>query len=209
MNNSKQYSSRTADKFVIRLLDNMREQIKEIADGQHRSMNSELISWIEMMLEIHKETGSIPNLDMLRSTAQMEAQNRLMRAMLLKLLNAGGWHHSAVELEQHIDGKNLEQEIKNILAQDVPDVGHAVKQSEPVKLRPYQIPPLTLPKPRFTAKVNDPVSFDHNGKYKLGVVTKIWVDTYGGFEKFKARVEMRGAGNVEVWLDELNEPDHL
>lgn len=46
------YSSRTADKFVVRLPDGMREKIAEVARTHHRSMNSEIISRLERsMLE--------------------------------------------------------------------------------------------------------------------------------------------------------------
>lgn len=44
------YSSRTADKFVVRLPDGMRERIAEVARGCHRSMNSEIIVRLEKSL---------------------------------------------------------------------------------------------------------------------------------------------------------------
>lgn len=44
------YSSRTADKFVVRLPDGMREQIAEVAREHHRSMNSEIIARLERSL---------------------------------------------------------------------------------------------------------------------------------------------------------------
>lgn len=40
------FSSRTADKFVIRLPDGLRERIAKIAEAQHRSMNSQMITWL-------------------------------------------------------------------------------------------------------------------------------------------------------------------
>jgi len=45
-----QYSSRTADKFVVRLPDGMRERVAEVAKENHRSMNSEIISRLEQSL---------------------------------------------------------------------------------------------------------------------------------------------------------------
>jgi hypothetical protein len=52
------YSSRTADKFVVRLPDGMREKIAEVARGHHRSMNSEIISRLERsILEEEAVTG--------------------------------------------------------------------------------------------------------------------------------------------------------
>lgn len=41
------YSSRTADKFVVRLPDGMREKIAERARTHHRSMNSEIVAVLE------------------------------------------------------------------------------------------------------------------------------------------------------------------
>ena len=44
------YSSRTADKFVVRLPDGMRERIAEVSRNHHRSMNSEIIARLEQSL---------------------------------------------------------------------------------------------------------------------------------------------------------------
>lgn len=44
------YSSRTADKFVVRLPDGMRERIAEVARTHHRSMNSEIIARLEQSM---------------------------------------------------------------------------------------------------------------------------------------------------------------
>lgn len=59
------YSSRTADKFVVRLPDGMRERIAEAARTHHRSMNSEIIARLEVSLnapedEPHDETVVAP-----------------------------------------------------------------------------------------------------------------------------------------------------
>lgn len=45
------YTSRTADKFVVRLPDGMRDRIAEVARAQHRSMNSEIIARLENSLK--------------------------------------------------------------------------------------------------------------------------------------------------------------
>jgi len=45
------YSSRTADKFVVRLPDGMRERIADRARNHHRSMNSEIVAVLERDLE--------------------------------------------------------------------------------------------------------------------------------------------------------------
>jgi|SRR5690554_4610725 len=44
------YSSRTADKFVVRLPLGMRDRIADVSRQNHRSMNSEIISRLEQSL---------------------------------------------------------------------------------------------------------------------------------------------------------------
>jgi len=43
-------SSRSADKFVVRLPDGMRSRIAEVARHSHRSMNSEIVARLEKTL---------------------------------------------------------------------------------------------------------------------------------------------------------------
>jgi len=51
MNTSeKTQGSRTADKFVVRLPDGMRQKIAMVAKSYHRSMNSEIVSRLESSL---------------------------------------------------------------------------------------------------------------------------------------------------------------
>ncbi|MGO1272026.1 Arc family DNA-binding protein [Pseudomonas helleri] len=56
------YSSRTADKFVVRLPDGMRERIAEVARNHHRSMNSEIIARLEQSLIQEDALGDEPSL---------------------------------------------------------------------------------------------------------------------------------------------------
>jgi hypothetical protein len=46
------YSSRTADKFVVRFLEGMRTAIAQIARKNHRSMNSEVISCLDLHMRL-------------------------------------------------------------------------------------------------------------------------------------------------------------
>lgn len=46
-----QYSSRTAEKFVVRMPDGMREQIAEQAQANRRSANSEIVSRLATSLD--------------------------------------------------------------------------------------------------------------------------------------------------------------
>lgn len=45
------YVSRTADKFVVRLPEGMRDKISKVAKGNNRSMNSEIIHRLECSME--------------------------------------------------------------------------------------------------------------------------------------------------------------
>ncbi len=56
------YSSRTADKFVVRLPDGMRERISDVARNHHRSMNSEIIARLEQSLLQEGALGDEPSL---------------------------------------------------------------------------------------------------------------------------------------------------
>lgn len=49
--NLTKFASRTADKFVVRLPDGMRSRIEEVAKGNYRSMNSEIITRLEQSLD--------------------------------------------------------------------------------------------------------------------------------------------------------------
>lgn len=56
------YTSRNADKFVVRLPDGMRERIAEVARTHHRSMNSEIIARLEQSINQEQNVEAIdPN----------------------------------------------------------------------------------------------------------------------------------------------------
>lgn len=46
------YNSRSADKFVVRFPDGMREKIAAIAKANHRSMNSEVINKLDLCIKL-------------------------------------------------------------------------------------------------------------------------------------------------------------
>ncbi|WP_237860656.1 Arc family DNA-binding protein [Pseudomonas sp. PGPR81] len=51
-------NSRTADKFVVRLPDGMRERVAQVARDNHRSMNSEIIERLEQSLLNDQRIGA-------------------------------------------------------------------------------------------------------------------------------------------------------
>jgi plasmid stability protein len=58
------YSSRTADKFVVRLPDGMRERIADVARNHHRSMNSEIIARLEQSMLQESSLGGEVNVSL-------------------------------------------------------------------------------------------------------------------------------------------------
>lgn len=53
------FNSRTADKFVVRLPEGMREQIADVSKVHHRSMNSEIIARLESSLAEESQSAAI------------------------------------------------------------------------------------------------------------------------------------------------------
>lgn len=49
------YNSRTADKFVVRLPDGLRESINQVAEKNHRSMNGEIVARIDGSLDLERK----------------------------------------------------------------------------------------------------------------------------------------------------------
>lgn len=101
------YSSRTADKFVVRLPDGMRERIADVAKEHHRSMNSEIIARLE------KSLGT-PDIE--EGTVEVEAEGVLWNpshGMLVKTPDGigaiQGVHYSdntLVTVKIVVDGKS-------------------------------------------------------------------------------------------------------
>lgn len=74
------YNSRTADKFVIRLPEGMRDKISELARNYRRSMNSEIISRLEMSLKKDPNNGThLPNkMDTVYTVTVTEAEQLIL-----------------------------------------------------------------------------------------------------------------------------------
>ncbi|SRR3990167_6372588 len=73
------YSSRTADKFVVRLPDGMRERIADVARNHHRSMNSEIISRLERSLFQEDTLNSNPQQQLDSSELSLPERELLQR----------------------------------------------------------------------------------------------------------------------------------
>lgn len=57
--------SRTADKFVVRLPDGLRERISEKAKANHRSMNNEIVARIDGSLDLERKYEEMRQLNTL------------------------------------------------------------------------------------------------------------------------------------------------
>lgn len=49
------YNSRNADKFVLRLVEGLRDRISSAADANHRSMNSEILARLDGSLDLERK----------------------------------------------------------------------------------------------------------------------------------------------------------
>ena len=77
------YTSRTADKFVVRLPEGMRDRIAEVAKQHHRSMNSEIIARLEHSLLDLPTLPDFPSRQTL-SDQRVEELNQPERELLLR-----------------------------------------------------------------------------------------------------------------------------
>ena len=77
------YTSRTADKFVGRLPEGMRDRIAEVAKQHHRSMNSEIIARLEHSLLDLPSLPEYPSRQALNDQ-QIDALNQPERELLLR-----------------------------------------------------------------------------------------------------------------------------
>ena len=73
------YSSRKADKFVVRLPDGMRERIADVARNHHRSMNSEIIARLEQSMLQESALGDDLNMRLDSSELSLHERELLQR----------------------------------------------------------------------------------------------------------------------------------
>uniref|UniRef100_A0AB39CDJ4 Arc-like DNA binding domain protein n=1 Tax=Pseudomonas phage HRDY3 TaxID=3236930 RepID=A0AB39CDJ4_9VIRU len=203
----KTYSSRTADKFVVRLPDGMRLDIQGIAVDQHRSMNSQIINWLEVCVEL--ETQGIP-VSLSSVTELVYEKHRIaqLEAMLEKLLKYGQWFGSAIEIDVHqkdeagkfLDGEELEREIRALLASK--QRGTVLVEQAPVAVQGER----TETKRKYIPRSGDPVIVKETGK--LGIVDYVYIANSHPDPKewFEARVKLHNGEPVYVKIEGLMEP---
>nr|DAF93393.1 MAG TPA: Arc-like DNA binding domain protein [Myoviridae sp. ctshb19] len=196
------YNSRTADKFVVRLPDDMREHIAGIARDQHRSMNSQIIVWLQACIELEEQGIKVSPATIGAATdAQKGPRILALEAMLQKVLGYGDWFGSALEIDVHDrdengkprDGENLKAEMLALLA-----------NAEPMA------PVVAAEKPKFVPREGMPVKFLKNGEPTFGVIVEIYVEhtRHEAFPKqfFRAKLRTYGGSNAYVDLDQLSDP---
>lgn len=122
------YNSRSADKFVVRLPDGMREKIAEVARTHHRSMNSEIIARLERTL---LDGGAAEGADVLPST-QIEE--------LAAKLNMQPWAPQEGQVVRRRDSREILGVIKSfelssnglVANCEIKEDGEVRKSSQPV-----------------------------------------------------------------------------
>lgn len=196
------YNSRTADKFVVRLHDDMREHIAGIARDQHRSMNSQIIVWLQACIEL-EERGIKVSPATVGAAVEAQKGPRILalEAMLKKVLGYGDWFGSAMEIDTYAkddngkfrDGVNLEAEVRALLAQAEPTASVVVAE-----------------KPKFVPREGMPVKFLQNGNPTFGIIDEIYVEhtrhESRPVQHFRAKLRTYGGSNAFVNLDQLSDP---
>lgn len=81
------YSSRTADKFVVRLPDDMREAIAEIARKHHRSMNSQIVSWMEICVELEENGIAVTRDSLMYAAKHLQEESEVSLPSDLPIVN--------------------------------------------------------------------------------------------------------------------------
>lgn len=77
------YSSRTADKFVVRLPEGMRDRIAHVAREQHRSMNSEIIARLQNSLQQDNQAVRLASVRLDSAELSQHERELLVRFRLL------------------------------------------------------------------------------------------------------------------------------
>ncbi|MBR8344243.1 Arc family DNA-binding protein [Burkholderia ambifaria] len=90
--------SRTADQFVVRFPDGMRDRIAEEAKANNRSMNAEIVARLEASLARDAEP---PGSD---QAAELLAENKKLRLEMAKLRNAVRFRRASAESPRQATG---------------------------------------------------------------------------------------------------------
>ncbi len=199
--NSYVYNSRTADKFVVRLPDNMRGQIQEIAGRSHRSMNSQIVSWLEACVELENKGITVSN--DLSTGGNAENRVRQLEEMLGKILKYGQFFKGCIELDRYatdekgqlLCGEEFERELRELFKNAAADPTTAeVTVAD------------TQPKRNYVPRAGDPVVVKDSGM--IGVVEKI---TTGcgqvGNPYFLAEVRLYNGDFIAYKFNQLMEPE--
>lgn len=91
MSEEQAYSSRNADKFVIRLPRGMRVRIFEAAQAQHRSMNMEIVSRLKESLDAGHTPQAIVEAEQFQLSGEPAAMEAWTPAIGMLVEHPGGW----------------------------------------------------------------------------------------------------------------------
>ncbi|MEB2535921.1 Arc family DNA-binding protein [Burkholderia sp. BCCIQ04A] len=126
--------SRSADQFVVRLPDGMREQIAEEARKNNRSMNAEIVARLEFSLDPNNDPERIAALDQVAeytkrvldaTDGEIAAMRRLVDAQEAMLSVTGGYLKAMAERVPQ-----SENEVSNELVALMESLGSALAEHE-------------------------------------------------------------------------------
>nr|WP_081066542.1 Arc family DNA-binding protein [Burkholderia anthina] len=126
--------SRSADQFVVRLPDGMREQIAEEARKNNRSMNAEIVARLEFSLDPNNDPERIAALDQVAeytkrvldaTDGEIAAMRRLVDAQEAMLSVTGGYLKAMAERVPQ-----SENEVSNELVALMASLGSALAEHE-------------------------------------------------------------------------------
>lgn len=126
------YSSRTADKFVVRLPDGMRERIAEVARTHHRSMNSEIIARLEKSL-VEGDDQATDRLDAQERAKQGKPARAPIEPWNPQIGRAVEWREGPLEGDQ---GVIVDISFRNGTMQLVIKSAHGMTREDPSDLQP-------------------------------------------------------------------------
>ena len=73
------YNSRTADKFVVRLTDGLREKIAIFARDHHRSMNSQILVYLTVCVALEEKGIAITEENVMDAMKEAESAQQMRR----------------------------------------------------------------------------------------------------------------------------------
>lgn len=124
------FPSQTADKFIIRLPEGMRDLIAEKAQSNNRTMNAEVVARLQSTFDT--ASAALPPLVDQAVKDEMEARGGSEADALLRLVLAGQSNGGQVLSIRIAPGMTLKEvsDAMNVMVKAAPNVGNVVVERE-------------------------------------------------------------------------------